>query len=846
MKINDYTVKTTEALCEEFSTDIEKGLSFQKANTIRKKYGPNSLEENGVTWLDILLRQFKSAFIYLLVAAAVIAFFLGNRFDSLMIIIFIVINAVLGFYQEFKSEKSLKYLKKLSINQARVLRGGNLHYISSIDLVPGDIVFLETGDIVPADIRIVREDDFYTDESSLTGESIPVKKTSEVFKEGVSQLYEAKNMAFMGTVVVDGSSSGIVIATGKNTEMGKIAKLTAGTKSASGFEKSINKFSKFTLILTLVTLALVFVAHLFIKKSEIPIPELALFSIALAVGVVPEALPLVTTFSLTQGAMKLAKKKVVVKRLSAIEDLGSIQVLCSDKTGTLTQNSLSVAEVFSQDEKKTLYYSALACDLFKGKKTAVNSFDTAIFKKIGRADLEEIKKTKRLSENPFNPKRRRNSVLVKISDKKYLVVRGAQESVLPYVKNLNKEDEEKIMKWIWREGKKGRRVIAIAKREFDKDSYDVKDEEESMEFEGMISFSDPIKSSAKEAVKKAKNLGIELKIITGDSTEVAGAVAYEVGISRSSAEVISGFDFENLSLEEKKEAVEKFNVFSRVSPEQKFQIIELLQKKHTVGYLGDGINDAPALKLADVAIVVNKASDVAREASDIILFQQDLKILVDGIEEGRKTFVNTSNYIKSTLSSNFGNFYAMTIASLLIDYLPMLPVQILLVNLLSDFPMISIATDNVDPDEIKRPCFYNNSEIVITATFLGIVSTIFDLTVFAIFSKHGADVLRTVWFIESIMTELILIFSIRTKHLAFKAKSSPSAPILLLTSIAAISTVLITFLPVGSMFFGFTHPSVYSLKIVGIIIVGYFISSEIVKMVLYKRRSQKVVVYNRF
>jgi Mg2+-importing ATPase len=703
MKFSEYTTKSTDTLCEEFNTDIEKGLSTQKANIRKTRYGPNTLRAKESTWFDVLLRQFKSAFIYLLVAASVISYLLNNRFDSLMIILFVVINTGLGFYQEFKSQKALSYLKNLVDRQVRVIRSGQVKYISSTDLVPGDVILLEVGDIVPADIRLVAEDNFYVDESSLTGESVTVKKTSDPLKEKETQIYKANNIVFMGTTVSEGNSKGIVIFTGKNTEIGKITKLTVETSDTSGFEKHINKFSKFILMLTSVTLIVVFIAHLLIKGQDVSIAELTLFSIALAVGVIPEALPLVTTFSLTQGALKLAKKKVVAKRLSAIEDLGSIEILCSDKTGTLTENSLSVSEIYSNDEESTLLYSALAGDLFGNKKTANNSFDLAIFKKIGRLELARLKKIKRLNENPFNPIRRRNSVLIQMDSKKYIVVRGAQENILPYVSNISKEEEMNILNWILYQGKKGRRIITVARKEFSEDDYDVKDEESNLELVGLISFSDPIKTSAKSAVKKSQELGVKIKIITGDSVEVAGAVAYEVGIAKSSTEVVSGFDFEKMSYEEKITAVEKGNVFARVSPEQKFQIIEILQKKYTVGYLGDGINDAPALKLANVAIVVKGASDVAREASDLILLQQDLKVIIDGIEEGRKTFVNTSKYIKATLSSNFGNFYAVAIASLMIDYLPMLPVQILLVNLLSDFPMISIATDNVEQDEIKKP-----------------------------------------------------------------------------------------------------------------------------------------------
>lgn len=835
MKFSDYTVKNTQELLEEFSTSLEDGLSNQQASIRRKRYGKNSLDANKVTWLDILLRQFKSAFIYLLAGAALIAYLLGNTLDGSLIVMFVFINAALGFYQEFKSEKALDYLQGLVERKARVLRSGEVQYLSVDKIVPGDIISLEVGDIVPADIRIISDDNFYVDESSLTGESISINKNSEPLAKKENQLYNAVNSVFMGTVVSEGSARGIVTFTGKNTEIGKITKLTVETTSTSGFEKQINKFSKFTLILTSVTLVAVFIAHFIIKGSSVSIPDLALFSIALAVGVIPEALPLVTTFSLTQGALKLAKKKVVAKRLSAIEDLGSIEILCSDKTGTLTKNSLSVAEVYSDNEDKVLTYAALAGDLLGKKRTANNSFDLAIFNKIGKLNLLKLKKVNRLSENPFNPARRRNSVMVDFDSKRIIIVRGAVENVIPYVEGLSKDLRDGTINWVLDQGKRGRRVIAIASKVFEKDDYDVEDEESGLKFEGLISFSDPVKISTKSALEKAKNLGVEVKIITGDSVEVAGAVAHEVGIIDSSKDVVSGFDLEKMSYQKKLSAIKNGKVFARVSPEQKFQIIEILQKKHIVGYLGDGINDAPALKLANVAIVVDSASDVAREASDLILFKQDLKVIVDGIEEGRKTFVNTSKYIKATLSSNFGNFYAVAFASLLVDYLPMLPIQILLVNLLSDFPMISIATDNVGEDEIKMPCSYNNSEIIILATFLGIISTVFDLLTFAIFFNSSPEVLRTAWFIESIITELLLLFSIRNRVPIFRAESKPSRTILILTSLAALCTVAVTFTSFGERVFGFTKPSIHTLSLITLVSGGYFVSTEVVKNFYYKK-----------
>ena len=828
MSFSKYTALTANEVLGEFITFSDSGLKTSDIKVLSSRYGKNVLKFDEVRWWNILFRQFKSAFVYLLVVAALIAIILGERLDAAMILLFITINTLLGFTQEYKSEKTLKLLKKFLVRKSEVLRDDKKTIIDTADLVPGDIVFIQTGNLVPADLRLISEKELNIDESSLTGETLPVKKIIGKLKSPTEQPYKALNIAFSGTSVTRGEGIGVVVSIGKESEIGKIAKLAIDSESESSFEKQISKFSKFTLILTVVTLLLVFIVHAVFKQGQISIPEFAIFSIALAVGVIPEALPVVTTFSLTRGAHKLSKKSVVVKRLSAIEDLGSIQVLCCDKTGTLTQNEMTISQINSENTNLTLFYAAIASNTLANDK-GKDSFDKAIFKYINGEIKDKVKEIEIISDLPFSPDRKRNSVLASINNKKVLIVRGAQESVLSQIKNFDKTKVKDLIKWILSEGSLGKRVIAVGCKRFDNINYTEEDECGDLEFVGLISFNDQIKESAYEAVRKAEKLGVRIKILTGDSSEVSGTVAKEVGIVTKRSDVITGEDFELLLPSDQVEAVEKYDVFARVSPIQKYKIIQLLKNKFEVGFLGDGINDAPALKIANVAIVVDSAADISIEVSDIILLKQNLQVIVDGIEEGRKTFINTVKYIKSTLASNFGNFYAMAFASLILDFLPMLPIQILLVNLLSDFPMISVATDTVEDEELRNPGTYNVKSITLIATILGITSTLFDFIMFGAFYKLGPKILQTNWFIGSILTELLLIFSIRTMKPFFKASKAPSKTIFALTFIAAFFTITIPFTDMGRNIFGFIKPSFTQLYIVLVIAGLYFAATEMVK-----------------
>jgi Mg2+-importing ATPase len=835
MDLFQYTIKNTDEILKEYGVDPNKGLTSAGVKQRLEKYGFNEITIKAVHWRQILLRQFKSPFIYLLIGAAILAFALREIIDAIMILLFLFVNAALGFYQEFRSEHTLRLLKKYTASYVKVMRNGKEIACAAEEIVPGDIIVLETGDKIPADVRFLDVYNTTVDESILTGESAPVNKTNDILTDIAKDYYQALNLGFSGTIIVSGKAKAAVLATGKSAVLGRITRLEVETRRVSSFEKGIARFSSFILKLVLATLVLIFLAHIFFKQG-VDFITLTIFSVALAVSVIPEALPVVTTFSLSRGALRLAKKKVVVKRLSAIEDLGGIEILCVDKTGTLTENSLTVAEIYPDSSPDTLIYANLSASSLE--KNKLEPFDIALWECLPKEHYKRVSQYKRIMDMPFDPGRRRNLILVAKENKLELIARGAPEEILKLTSNISAAEKKSVSQWISRQGAQGRRVLAVAKKEITRDASELKninlkEEETGLTFLGVIAFLDPVKPSAFEAVKQAEELGVKIIIITGDSKETAGAVARQIGLVASPEDVINAEELEAMRLPEQLMAVEKYKVFARVSPEQKYNIIRLLQEKYEVGFLGEGINDAPALKIAGVSLVVQSASDIARDAADIVLLQKNLKVILDGIKEGREVFTNTTKYIKATLASNFGNFYAVAIASLLIDYLPMLPVQILLLNLLSDFPMIAISTDTVDKKEISSPKKYNAKDIILVAIILGIVSTVFDFIFFGIFYRISPQVLQTNWFMGSIFTELLLLFSIRSRGFFLRAQR-PSAAVIWLTALAFIATAIIPFTAVGQELFKFIRPTIHHLLIIISIAAAYLFCNEIVKLLYYK------------
>lgn len=831
MRFQDLAEKTKEEVLEILKSR-ESGLTEAEVEKLRKIYGFNEIKEKEVSAFEIFFRQLKSAFFYLLFFAGILAFLFGEKINSFLIFFFAFLNAILGFFQEFRAQKTFLLLKKYFPPDVNVLREGKEKIIDKRFLIPGDIVLLEMGDIVPADLRILEARNLLVDESILTGESEPVAKFSEKL-EKVESIFEAKNILFSGSSIVSGKAKGVVISIGKETEIGKIGKLIAKIERPSVYEKEIADFSKTILKFVVFTIFFIFLANLLIKGKQ-NLVDFLIFSLALTVGIVPEALPVVVSVSLSNGALKLAKKNVLVKRLAAIEDLGNIEVLCTDKTGTITENKLRIDEVYSQDEKKCLEFAFFASSLL-GKEVEVckNPFDLAIFEKIGK--VENLKKIKVISEIPFSPERLRNSVLIEKEGKRFLILRGAPEKILELVKNgLNKKE---ILEKVKEKGREGKRALAIAFKEFDKTEYSEEDET-GLEFLGVLFFVDPLKKDAKLTINLAKKLGVEIKILTGDSAEVASQIGKEVGLIKREDEVILGKDLEKLSEKEFDEACEKYCVFARVLPETKLKIIKSLQKKYEVGFIGEGVNDAPALKIANVAIAVKEAAEISKEAADIILLKDDLKTIVEGIKRGRNIFGNVQKYIKATLASNFGNMYSMAGISLILPFLPMLPTQILLLNLLTDLPLISIATDNLDLEELRKPKLQKFSQIFPYIFFLALISSLFDFIFFGIFYRENEKTLQTHWFLLSVLTEIFIILSVRTRKF-FLLATPPSSILIFLSILVWMFSFSLPFSFLGQKYFYFSTPTLSTILIIISISLAYLLANETVKQIYFEHLKRK-------
>jgi len=805
------------------------GLSAAEVKERLIEYGPNQLTEHVSPWPAMIKRRFRSSFLYLLLAAAGLSFFLGEVLEAALIGAFIFLNVALETYQEYHSEQSIRLLRKYLVSHVRVRRAGEIFLIESHDVVPGDILLLEAGDRLAADVRFFLTRSLALDESVVSGESIPVAKIHEALVFSKPGMSETSNIGLAGTVVTSGRGEGVVIATGKHTSLGDIAALTEEPNHQTTFEKGINHFSRFILRLVGGTLLFIFFANVFLHRGE-DVTNLLIFSLALAVSVIPEALPVITTVTLSRGSIRLAQKKVVVKRLSAIEDIGSISVLCTDKTGTLTENALAVSDVEAPDRGRCLRLASIASVEVPIHRALLHDpFDLAIWHAVTESERIRTAGIERIDTLPFDPSRRRNSVLVQLDRKSTLIVRGAYEEVITLCINLSAKEQLKLIEWGNRMGRDGKRVLAVATRTLPRKRSLTSALESELSFEGMIAFLDPLKKSAAHTIIEARSLGIAVKIVTGDSRDVAVAVGKSIGlISDPAKEAITGAELIALSSAEQRECVERCHVFARVSPKEKYLIIQLLQEKHEVGFLGEGINDAPALKLANVGIVVQGAADIAKESADIVLLQHNLGTVIEGVREGRIIFANILKYLRITLTSNFGNFYSVALASLFLPFVPLLPIQILLLNLLSDFPMVALATDNVDTEELERPRSYQVGSIVLMTLFFGFVSSLFDFALFAMFYKEGPAALQTAWFLLSVITEIILIFSLRTKF-SFLSAKRPSWALIGLSALVFLFAFAIVEHPIGHNVFRFTSESGHIVTVVLVLSALYFVATEVVK-----------------
>lgn len=774
---------------------VPDGLSTQEARTRFEKHGPNILDSHtqNSAW-KLLLRQFESPIILILFAATIISMFLGEVTDGIIILAIIIPSGLLGFWQEHRANKTMQSLMSQVQVHVEVVRDGKEVTIPIAEVVVGDLVVLRAGDLVPADLQVVEAVGLMVDESALTGESFPREKN--VGEVDVSKpLVERTAELFFGTHVVSGVGRGTVVKAGGDTEFGALANELKSRDVTTGFERGTTAFGMLLLRTMLVLVIGLFIANLFLHR---PVIDSLLFSLALAVGLTPQLLPVIISVSLAAGARKMAEKQVLVKRLDAIEDFGLMTALCTDKTGTITMGVVSLDGALDVDGKSSDRVLRLAFQNAKLQRGFINPLDNAIVETAGtRFPLGTA-----LAEIPYDFERRRLSVLTSNGE---MITKGSFESVLNVCTHVNNQAGIELIDPMRADLRRrfeeisgrGNRVLAVASRPMTGGTNLSLADEAEMTFEGLLVFHDPLKSDARQAIEELAGLGIDLYLITGDNRFAAKSIASEVGLPTDI--VMIGADISTMAKEDLKEKVRGCRVFAEVDPIQKETIIRAVRDTGaTVGYFGDGINDAAALHAADVGISADTAVDVAKNAASIVLLDKDLRVIAAGVRIGRRTFVNTMKYVRVGVSAAFGNMFSLAISDMFLPFLPLLPMQILLLNFLTDFPAIAISGDLADPEDVAKPRAWDIKSIRRFMIYFGLLSSIFDLLTFAILRLgfHASETLfRSGWFVESTLTELTVMMVLRTRRRFWKSK--PGSGLFWSSAILAVTTVAIPYTGFG-------------------------------------------------
>ncbi len=818
----------------------DEGLSAADAAERLARFGPNVVESHSVRAIDVLVGQVRNPLILLLLVCAGVSGLTGDPTDAVIIAVIIFLSIALGFFNEYRAEVAVAALHDKVRRRALVWREGRPRHIDVIDLVPGDVVALGVGDLVPADVRLLEANDLECDEAILTGEPVPAPKSTEpvVGATGV----DLASCAFMGTIVHQGSGRGVVVATGLSTEFGRIAAGLSERPAETAFQAGLRGFSRFLVAVAAVLTVAIFAINVGLHR---PLIEALLFSLAIAVGITPEMMPAIVTVSLSSGARELAKKKVLVKRLVAIEDLGNIQVLFTDKTGTLTEGAITFSRSLDpggRDDPSVLVLGLVCNEAAETKDGPVggNALDQALWEAPEARALAGTAADpgayRRLGVLPFDHDRRLVTVSTKGPDgRPLLVTKGAPESVLARCMAVPAESQGTLDQLF----AQGARVVAVATRDgstIEAIGSPCAADEHSLAFVGFLTFVDRPKPDAGKSIQRLHALGVDVKIITGDNGMVAGKVCSDIGLELSGS--LNGTDIDALDDDALAAAIPSTTVFARVSPEQKSRIIKVARRTGVaVAFLGDGVNDAVALHHADVGISVDSGTDVAKDAADIVLLDKDLGVLADGVMEGRRIFANTMKFVFMATSSNFGNMFSAAGASLFLTFLPMLPSQILLNNLLYNAGQLAIPTDRVDPEALERPAAWDIGFIRRFMAVFGPVSSIFDFLTFGVMLwvlHAGHAEFRTGWFVESIATQTLVIYVIRTRRIPF-LRSMPSKTMLTLPIACAVIGACLPFTVLHHLL-GFTSLPLAFFLILMAMIVFYLVLAEFAKARFYAVR----------
>ena len=802
-----------------------QGLTSDEAQQRLLRYGSNLLKPKKKSdALTLLIAQFKSPIILILIFAAGLSFFLHNPIDATIILVIVLVSGFLGFWQERGAVNAVEKLYAIVQIKATVVRNGDPKEVPTEEVVPGDIVFIKASDVVPGDCLLLESKDLFVDEATLTGETYPVEKAIGMLPPE-TPLSQRTNSLFMGTHVVSGSARAVVVRTGKETEFGRVSERLKLRPPETEFERGVRRFGYLLMEITLVLIIAVFAINVYFAR---PVLDSFLFALALAVGLTPTLLPAIISINLAHGAKRMALNKVIVKRLASIENFGSMNVLCSDKTGTLTEGVVklhSALTVDGHESEKVLLYAYLNASYETG---FMNPIDEAI-RNYRPFDLSGYQK---LDEVPYDFIRKRLSILISKGDRHLMVTKGALSNVLAACSSAEIAEgrvvdiatvKEQVQQRFEEFSRNGFRTLGVATKDIGSDTVINREQEAGMTFLGFLILFDPPKPGIIETIRELKHLGVSLKIITGDNRLLAAHISQQVELLNP--HILTGGDLHRMSDEALLKRVNEVDVFAEVEPNHKERIILALKKAgHVVGYMGDGINDASALHTADVGISVDSAVDVAKEAADIVLLEKDLGVLVQGVREGRRTFANTLKYVFMATSANFGNMFSMAGASLFLPFLPLLPKQILLTNLLTDFPEMTIATDRVDRELVEKPRRWNIKFIRNFMLTFGILSSVFDYLTFGalLLLLHATtDQFRTGWFLESVISASVMVLVIRTRRSFFRSK--PGKYLLMATLLIVGVTILFPFTPLAGLL-GFQPLPITILLVIGLIVVLYVIA----------------------